>query len=499
MANLFVKKPIENVIREAEGKSGLNRTLNAFSLILLGIGAIVGAGIFIRTASAAADFAGPSVTYAYVLAGFGSVFAGLCYAEFASRIPIAGSAYTYTYVTLGEFTAWMIGWNLILEYAIGAATVSIAWSEYFDKLLNYFNLSIAYEWSHSPFQSITDSAGAIRYGIINIPAIAIVIFVSLLLMRGMKGSALVNNLIVMIKLTIIVLFVLIGWQFINPANLTPYIPDPTIYVDSVGESHHFGGFSGILSAAGVVFFAYIGFDAISTAAQETINPKRTMPIGILGSLFICTFLYIVFAYVLTGVASTEDLRTQGMEASVTYAVQTYMTGYGWFAKFVTVAILIGLTSVLLVLLFGQSRIFYSMSKDGLVPKLFSDTHLRFQTPIKSNLLFMVFTGLIAAFIPGDIIGNMTSIGTLFAYCFVCVGIILLRRMAPLTEGHFRTPAVPLVPILGILVCSIMIYGLGYLNWLRLILWLILGVVIYFSYSRFHSKLNNKKFDISPTG
>ena len=494
MINLFVKKPIAKIMEQSKQQGlELKRSLTAFSLILFGIGAIIGAGLFIRTAAAAANNAGPSVTIAFMLAGLGSAFAGLCYAEFSSRIPIAGSAYTYSYATMGEFIAWIIGWDLILEYGLGAATVAIAWSEYLNKLLGYIPinghiLSIPFEWCHSPFVSTVDSSGTLIYGIVNIPAVLIVVMLSFLLIRGTSGSAMVNNFIVLIKVAIVILFILFGWQFINPINQTPYIPAETIYVDSDGISHVFGGFPGILGAAGSVFFAFIGFDAVSTASQETINPQKNMPIGILGSLCICTFLYISFSYVLTGVASTEDFRTVGQEASITYAIQTYMIGYSWLAQFVTLAILIGLSSVLLVLLMGQSRIFYSMSIDGLIPKIFSRLHPRFHTPYKSNLLFMIFVGIISAFVPEDVVGNMTSIGTLFAFILVCIGIIILRRTTTSLPGQFITPCVPLVPILGIIICGAMVYGLGYLNWLRLIVWILIGFIIYFSYSRYHSGL-----------
>jgi basic amino acid/polyamine antiporter, APA family len=499
MANLFIKKPINVILKQAEdGKKGLKRTLSAFSLVMMGIGAIIGAGLFIRTAAAAADNAGPAVTLGYALAGIGSAFAGLCYAEFASRIPIAGSAYTYSYATLGEFVAWVIGWDLILEYALGAATVAIGWSQYLNKLIGYIqingqSLHIPDAWSHSPFESYIDASGIMQQGILNLPAMLIIIMISMLLIRGINGSAIINNIIVLIKVAIVVLFILVGWQFINPLNQTPYIPAPTVYVDNLGITHNFGGLSGILGAAGVVFFAFIGFDAVSTAAQETINPKSAMPLGILGSLLICTCLYILFSYVLTGIASIDDFRYAGQDASITYAIQTYMIGYGWLAKLVTVAILIGLSSVLLVLLMAQSRIFYSMSRDGLLPKMFSDIHPRFRTPYKSNILFVCAVGLLAGFAPGALVGDMTSIGTLFAFTLVCGGIIVLRRTAPAhVPGQFNTPFVPLVPILGMIVCGAMIYGLGYLNWLRLVGWMLIGFIIYFSYSRSHSQIQSKE-------
>jgi APA family basic amino acid/polyamine antiporter len=288
------------------------------------------------------------------------------------------------------------------------------------------------------------------------------------------------------------LFIVFGWSFINPANHTPFIPEATTFIDAQGVSHHFGGIMGILGAAGVVFFAFIGFDAVSTAAQETNNPKKALPIGILGSLAICTVLYILFSFVLTGVASLNDFRTAGKEASVTFAIQTYMTGYDWLAKLVTVAILAGFSSVILVMLYGQSRVFYSMSRDGLVPRIFSDLHAKFRTPYKSNLLFFFFVGIFACFVPQDIVGDMTSIGTLFAFMLVSAGVWIMRVKSPELKRGFRTPLVPLVPILGILVCAAMVFGLGWANWMRLLIWMALGFIIYFSYSITHSKLRKQK-------
>jgi basic amino acid/polyamine antiporter, APA family len=496
MANgsLFIKKSLEFLLVESEDdKGGLKRTLSAANLIALGIGAIIGAGLFVRTAAAAAQNAGPSVTLAFVVAAIGCAFAGLCYAEFASMIPIAGSAYTYSYATMGEFVAWIIGWDLVLEYAIGAATVSIAWSEYLNKLLHYIGMHIPYEWCHSPFQSGIDAAtGLAATGIMNIPALFIVFALSLLLIKGTKESAFVNGIIVITKVGIVILFVMFGWQFINPANHTPFIPAPSIMVDDQGIEHNFGGIMGILGAAGVVFFAFIGFDAVSTAAQETKNPKRDMPIGILGSLAICTVLYLLFSYVLTGLAPLEYFRTVGKEASVTNAIKDFMPGFEWLSQFVTIAILAGFSSVILVMLLGQSRVFYSMSKDGLIPPIFSELHPKYRTPYKSNLLFFVFVGAFAAFIPGDIVGDMTSIGTLFAFILVCAGIWILRVKNPGAPRQFKTPLVPLVPILGMLVCGAMIFGLGWTNWIRLAIWLAIGFVIYFGYSQRHSKLRNPK-------
>ncbi|HEV3039238.1 MAG TPA: amino acid permease [Candidatus Angelobacter sp.] len=478
--SLFRTKPIDGLISEGD----LKRTLGPMSLIALGIGAIIGAGLFVRTAAAIADRAGPSVTLAFLLAGVGCLFAGLCYAEFASMIPIAGSAYTYSYTTMGELVAWIIGWDLVLEYAVGAATVSIAWSEYFNRILQYMGLHVPYQWCHSPFES----AGGV-HGIMNIPAVGILLILSLLLVRGTRESALVNSLIVITKVAIVLMIIVLGWGFINSANHTPFIPAATTYVNNVGVTHAYGGLMGILGAAGVVFFAFIGFDAVSTAAQEAKDPKRDMPIGILGSLAICTLLYVLFSYVLSGVAPVEFFRGAGREASVASAITTYMTGYGWLAKFVTIAILAGFSSVILVMLLGQSRVFYSMSKDGLVSKVFSDVHPKFRTPWKSNMLFFVFTSLFGAFIPEDIVGEMTSIGTLFAFILVCAGVWILRVRRPDLPRKFKVAALPLVSILGIFVCGAMIYGLGWTNWARLGVWLVIGLVLYFSYGRRHSVLN----------
>jgi APA family basic amino acid/polyamine antiporter len=314
------------------------------------------------------------------------------------------------------------------------------------------------------------------------------LLLSALLIKGTRESAMVNGFIVVLKVAIVLLVIGIGWGFINPANHTPFIPAAATYVTSQGIAHHYGGLLGILGAAGVVFFAYIGFDAVSTAAQEARNPKRDMPIGILGSLVICTVLYVLFSYVLSGVATVQDFRTAGREASVAFAITKYMHGYEWLSKSVTVAILLGFSSVILVMLLGQSRVFYSMSNDGLVPKIFSDIHPRFRTPYKSNMLFFVFTGLFAAFLPEDIVGEMTSIGTLFAFILVCIGVWILRVRRPDLPRAFRVPAVPFVSTAGVLICGAMIYGLGWTNWLRLIVWLLIGLVIYFSYGRKHSKV-----------
>ncbi len=490
--SLFVKKPINHLMDEAgESGGGLKRTLSAGSLVALGIGAIIGAGLFVRTAAASAQNAGPSVTLGFIVAAIGCALAGLCYAELSSSIPISGSAYTYTYATMGELLAWVIGWDLVLEYAVGAATVGIAWSEYLNNLLvNVMHWeAIGYAWCHSPFEI---SAATGEHGIINIPALGIVTLLSLLLIKGTQESAFVNGIIVITKVSIVILIIILGWGFINPANHEPYIPPSSIYADHQGIEHNFGGIMGILGAAGVVFFAFIGFDAVSTAAQETKNPKRAMPIGILGSLAICTVLYILFAHVLTGLAPVDFFRTTGKEASVVVAINTFMPGYEWLGKLVTVAILAGFSSVILVMLLGQSRVFYSMSRDGLLPKIFSDVHPKFKTPYKANLIILLLVGVFAAFVPGDIVGDMTSIGTLFAFILVCAAVIILRKTNPELPRQFKTPWVPFVPILGIIVCAAMIFGLGWTNWLRLFGWLAIGFIIYFAYSARHSKLRNKE-------
>ncbi len=492
--SIWKRKPLAQLLAEAaDSEKGLKRTLTAWSLMALGIGAIIGAGLFVRTAMAASQNAGPSVTIAFVVAAIGCALAGLCYAELSSSIPISGSAYTYTYATMGEFMAWIIGWDLILEYAVGAATVGIAWSEYLNNfLINVLHISpIPFEYSHSPFQKIVDPVSQqITHGIINLPALFIVAMITLLLIKGIQESAFVNGIIVIVKVTIVILIIIIGWNFINPANHTPYIPAASVFTDEHGIDHSYGGIMGILGAAGTVFFAFIGFDAVSTAAQETKNPKRNMPIGILGSLAICTVLYILFAHVLTGVATVEDFRTGGKEASVAFAINKYMIGYAWLGELVTVAILFGFTSVILVMLLGQSRVFYSMSKDGLLPKRYSKLHPKFKTPYIANLAILVIVGGFAAFVPGDIVGDMTSIGTLFAFVLVCISVIILRKREPDMKREFRTPWVPFVPILGVVVCLAMMYGLGWPNWLRLFAWMAIGIIFYFAYGRKNSVLNN---------
>ncbi|MCC7533052.1 MAG: amino acid permease [Bacteroidia bacterium] len=523
--SVFKRKDINLIFKEAE-KQELKRTLGAANLTALGIGAIIGAGLFVRTAAAAAEASGPAVTISFLVAALGCAFAGLCYAEFAAMIPIAGSAYAYSYVTMGELVAWIIGWALIMEYALGAATVAIAWSEYLNNLLGG---AIPYEWCHSPFESLhrvtaenltaitsfkpewaamvkngelllTDDQYSMlpqqligmvstTTGFINLPALVILLLLTLVLIKGTQESAMVNAIIVFVKVVIVLMFIVVGWQFINPDNQVPYfIPQGTPGHDSVFKY----GWGGVLGGAAIVFFAFIGFDAVSTAAQEAKNPKRDMPIGILGSLVICTILYVLFGHVLTGVANWQEFKTTGKEASVAYAIQNYMHGYQWLATSVTVAILAGFSSVILVMLLGQSRVFYSMSHDGLMPKAFSDLHPKFKTPYKANMVLFVFVGAFAAFVPGSVAGDLTSFGTLFAFVLVSAGVWIMRKKFPTIDRPFKTPFVPLVPILGVLVCSGMIIALD-IETLKVALgWMVFGLVVYFLYGKRHSKLNNPK-------
>lgn len=483
--SIFRTKDLESMLAQTrDQEKGLKRTLGAGNLIALGIGAIIGAGLFVRTAAAAGQAAGPAVTLSFIVAAIGCAFAGLCYAEFAAMIPIAGSAYAYSYVTMGELIAWIIGWALIMEYALGAATVSIAWSEYLNKLLGG---AIPYEWSHSPLESITRD-GVTVSGIMNLPALVILLLLTLLLIKGTQESAIVNAVIVFIKVAIVLLFIAIGWQFIQPANHTPYlIPEGPGHE---GVFKH--GWGGVLGGAAIVFFAFIGFDAVSTAAQEAKNPSRDMPIGILGSLVVCTILYILFGHVLTGVAPYTDFTdpNKGQEASVAYAISEYMKGYGWLATSITVAILAGFSSVILVMLMGQSRIFYTMSNDGLIPKAFGDLHPKFKTPYKANWILFVFVGLFAAFIPGHMAGDLTSFGTLFAFVLVSLGVWIMRKKSPNMARPFKTPLVPIVPILGAVICLGMIAAIDPRTLKFAMIWMAIGLVVYFGYSKKNSKLNN---------
>jgi APA family basic amino acid/polyamine antiporter len=479
--SLWATKPLSRIMAESEGgEHTLKRTLGAMSLVALGIGAIIGAGLFSLTGIAAAENAGPAIALSFVVAAIGCAFAGLCYSEFSTMIPIAGSAYTYAYATMGEFLAWIIGWDLVLEYAVGAATVSISWSAYIVSLLHDIGINLPPYLVASPWQPVQLPSGELVHGLVNLPAVFIIALISTLLVVGIKESANVNAVMVMIKVAVVIIFIGVGIWFIKGSNYVPFIPENT---GTFGEF----GWSGILRAAGVIFFAYIGFDAVSTAAQEAKNPQKDMPIGIIGSLLICTVLYVAFAFVMTGLAHYTEFK--GAAAPVAVAIAK--TPYAWLGSLVKFAIIAGLTSVILVMLLGQSRVFFSMSRDGLLPGVFSEIHPRFRTPWKSNLLLMVFVSLFSAFAPISAVGHMTSIGTLFAFVIVCVGIMIMRKTQPGLPRPFRTPWVPVVPILGILINAMMMYGLGWENWLRLFVWLAIGLTIYFLYGRVHSHLARK--------
>ena len=487
--SIWKRKPLHLLLDEAtESEKGLKKTLSATGLVALGVGAIIGAGLFSITGLAAATNAGPAITISFLVAAVGCIFAGLCYAEFSSMIPVAGSAYTYSFATMGEFIAWIIGWDLVLEYAVGAATVSISWSRYLGKFLGGYGIHIDDAYMLSPFEG----------GIINLPAVFIVMLMSLILMRGTKESAFVNGIIVLLKVSVVLIFIAVGWQYIRPENYTPYIPQNT---GTFGEF----GFSGIIRAAAIVFFAYIGFDAVSTAAQEAKNPKRDMPIGILLSLGVCTLLYILFAHVMTGVVNYQAFAGKDGIAPVAIAVEAMghaneagiiVPAYPWLNNAILLAILGGYASVILVMLMGQSRVFFSMSKDGLMPKVFSEVHPKFRTPAKNNLLFMVLVSAFAAFVPARVVGEMTSIGTLFAFILVCIGVLIMRKKMPEAPRAFRTPLVPLVPILGVFVCLFMMVFLPLDTWIRLIVWMMIGFDLYLFYGMKHSVQNQGTFSLS---
>lgn len=496
---MLYKKSIPTLVAESEevGEGTLKRTLTSYHLVALGIGAIVGAGLFSLTGIAAADNAGPAVTLSFIIAAVGCGFAGLCYAEFASMIPIAGSAYTYSYATMGEFVAWIIGWDLVLEYALGAATVAASWSQYLSSFLEGFGIHLPLQLLHGPWEAYTTLDGTlVNGGYVNLPAILIICLLSLLLIKGTAESSIINNILVVVKVAVVLIFVALGWAFINPANHSPYIPvnegEEMLKSGKIGlfdffNSEYFGhyGISGILRGAGVVFFAFIGFDAVSTAAQEAKNPQKDMPVGIIGSLIVCTILYFLFSYVMTGLVKYTEFENNASPVSTAFAV----TGYTFLNQALTIAILTGFTSVMLVMLLGQSRVFYSMSKDGLLPKAFSDLSKK-QTPWKTNLIFMVFISLFAGFIPVADLGHMVSIGTLFAFSLVCIGIIVLRKTEPNLKRPFKTPLVPLIPILGIIVCVVMMASLPKESWERLAIWMLIGVAVYYGYGKKHSKIRN---------
>lgn len=478
-----MKKSIASIVAEANesGEGTLKRTLGPINLILIGVGLTLGAGLFSITGLAAANHSGPAVTLSFVIAALGCGFAALCYAEFASMIPVAGSAYTYSYATMGELFAWIIGWDLVLEYSVGCATVAISWSQYLTKFLASLHIYLPPQLTLSPFETAKLADGSAVHGIINIPAALVVVLMTAILIRGTKGSAIVNGIIVFLKVGVVLVFIALGWQYIDPANYHPYIPENT------GTFGQFG-WSGVLRGAGLVFFVFIGFDAVAASAQETKNPARDLPIGIIGSLVVCTVLFGLFGHVMTGLANYKEFANSG--APVAIAIEK--TPYAWLSQAIILAILIGYTSVILIDLMAQSRMFYSISKDGLLPKMFSDVHTKFKTPYKSNIILCLFIGLFAAFVPMNVVGEMTSIGTLLAFLMVCVGILILRKTNPDAKRPFRVPLVPLIPILGILTCIAMMVFLPWETWLRLAVWLVIGLAIYFGYGKKNSKLNTMK-------
>jgi APA family basic amino acid/polyamine antiporter len=512
--SLFRTKPLDAFL-PGEGEPQLARTLTATNLVLLGIGAIIGAGIFVLTGTAAAQYAGPAIALSFILAGAGCLFAGLCYAEFASMIPAAGSAYTYGYATLGEFVAWIIGWDLIIEYLFAASTVAVGWSGYFVAFLAELGIHLPPTLAGAPLdvvgthtlvrsQLCVDPAtgglaidavnhGAVSVancvaggftvvsGVINLPAMLLVLVLTALLIVGIRESARFNNIIVFVKVTIVLLVIGFGIKYINTANWHPFIPDNT---GTFGEF----GLSGIVRGAGVIFFAYIGFDAVSTAAQEAKNPQKDLPVGILGSLAICTVLYIAMSLVMTGLAHYSTLD---VPHPVFVAIAAAGPALAWLGYLVNIGAIAGLSSVVLVMLMGQPRIFYAMSRDGLLPPAFGKIHPRFQTPWVATLVTGLAASLIAAFFPINLLGELVSIGTLLAFVIVCGGVWVLRHTQPDLPRPFRTPWVPVVPLLGIITCGGLMAWLPLDTWIRLAVWMAIGLAIYFLYGRHHSKLNNQ--------
>jgi APA family basic amino acid/polyamine antiporter len=487
--SLFRRKDISTLQVEVGSDHSLKRALGPVNLVALGIGAIIGAGIFVLTGQAAANYAGPAIVYSFILAGTACALAGLCYAEFSAMIPIAGSAYTYGYATLGELLAWIIGWDLILEYLFAASTVAVGWSGYVVSFLKDLGINIPPQFTSAPYvHTAPPDAGfnvwrlftegwSSTGAVLNVPAMLIVGLITILLIIGISESASFNNVIVIIKLTVVFLFIGFGLAYINRENWEPFVPP------AAGPGKY--GWDGILRGAGVIFFAYIGFDAVSTAAQETKNPQRDMPIGILGSLAICTVLYIAVALVLTGIVKYTQLNVPD---PIAVGINAAGPGLAWLRPIVKIGAIAGLSSVILVMLLGQPRIFYTMSKDGLLPPIFSRVHPKFRTPYIASALTGAAAMAFAGLLPIGLLGELVSIGTLLAFAIVCAGVLVLRYTDPERPRPFRTPLVPFVPILGILACFYLMSGLPVDTWARLVVWMALGLAIYFLYGRRHSKV-----------
>ncbi len=479
---LFATKTVAEIeAAEAADAAGhkLNRTLSATALTMLGIGGIIGTGIFVLTGVAAAQHAGPALVLSFIVAGIGCALAGLCYAEFAAMVPVSGSAYSYTYATLGEGIAWFIGWNLILEYLFAVATVSVGWSGYVNRLLLEFGLHIPYALSHAPFmQAAPDSFSVAHSGaILNVPAVLIVAALATICYIGIKQSSEFNTVIVSLKVAVVVLFIVLGMGFIQHANWHPFIPK------NIGPGEY--GWSGVFAASGVIFFAYIGFDAISTTAQEAKNPQRDMPIGILSSLVICTLLYVVTAAVLTGMVNYTKLN---VAAPIALALQTYPQLH-WFSVPVDLGAILGMTSVMLVMTIAQARIFYAMAQDGLLPQTFAKIHPKFRTPSTGTIVTGVCAAVIGGLFPVGLLGELVSIGTLLAFVTVCIGVLVLRYTRPDLKRPFKVPAPWVTCIAGALVCGFMIWNLPHSTWVRLVVWTAVGVVVYVFYGHRHSKLH----------
>jgi len=479
---LLKRKDLAAMIEEAENtNSGLKRSLTATQLVSLGIGAIVGTGIFVITGQAAAQYAGPALTISFVISALGCIFAGLCYAEFAAMIPVAGSVYSYTYATMGEFLAWFIGWDLILEYLFACSTVAVGWSGYMQNLLHGWGIDLPYHLTQSTLEYINDQ-WVLTGSIVNFPAVCIVAIITALLLGGIRQSAWVNNVIVFIKVAVILLFIGCGLSYIDTSNWTPYIPENT------GEFGHFG-FSGILRGAAVVFFAYLGFDALSTTAQETKNPQRDMPRGILISLAICALLYVAVTAVLTGIVRYDQLN---VDAPVALAIDHAGTGLKWMSPLIKLGAIAGISSVILVMMMGQTRIYYAISKDGLLPSVFSKISAKRSIPHNATIFAGIVTGAVAGIFPLSALSELVSIGTLMAFAIVCISIMVLRRTHPDLKRPFKVPFVWFIPALGAFFCFIQMAALPWPTWVRLILWTIIGFVIYFTYGIKKSKLNLPK-------